>query len=61
MIFKQIILFFNLFSAKQKPTPYGRGEVGLAKPVPDGHGLKGRSLLSLQMSCCRNIKARRKQ
>jgi hypothetical protein len=36
------------FSAKQKPTPYGRGEVGLAMPVPDGHGLKGRSLLSLR-------------
>jgi hypothetical protein len=37
-------------STKQKSTPYGHGKVGLAARVRDGDGLKGRSLLSLQLS-----------
>jgi hypothetical protein len=49
------------FSAKQKPTPYGRGPVGLAMPVPDGNGLKGRLPAILAMSCCRNVITRREQ
>jgi REP element-mobilizing transposase RayT len=43
-----------------KPTPYGRGHVGLAMPVPNGLGQRPTHCYSFLSSCTRNNEGKEK-